>query len=52
MPGIGYITLMEDGSFKGPIDKFLTDEDRKNLIKSRFKRKWCSYFFIADKKRK
>ena len=29
MPGIGYVTLMEDGSLKGPIDKFLTDEERK-----------------------
>ena len=34
MPGIGYITYMENGSFKGPIDKFLTDEDRKCRIKS------------------
>ena len=32
MPGIGYLTLL-DGTFKGPIDKFLTDEDRENLIK-------------------
>ena len=32
MPGIGYITLLSDGTFKGPIDKFLTDEDRTNLI--------------------
>lgn len=32
MPGIGYITLLSDGTFKGPIDKFLTDEDRKSLI--------------------
>ena len=30
MPGIGYVTLMEDGSLKGPIDKFLTEEERKN----------------------
>ena len=28
MPGIGYVTLMEDGSLKGPIDKFLTDAER------------------------
>ena len=25
MPGIGYLTLEEDGTFKGPIDKFLTE---------------------------
>ena len=28
MPGIGYITLMSDGSLKGPIDKFLSEEER------------------------
>ena len=27
MPGIGYLTLEEDGTFKGPIDKFLTEDD-------------------------
>ena len=31
MPGIGYLTLLSNGSLKGPIDKFLTDEERKNL---------------------
>lgn len=52
MPGIGYITLMEDGSFKGPIDKFLSDEERQNLI-SEFSMKPNSVmFFIANKKKK
>ncbi|MBS1468680.1 MAG: aspartate--tRNA ligase, partial [Erysipelatoclostridium sp.] len=32
MPGIGYFKVMEDMSFAGPIDKFLTDDDRKALI--------------------
>lgn len=50
MPGIGYITLMSDGSFKGPIDKFLTDEERTNLIEH-FQMKTNSVmFFIANKK--
>ncbi len=52
MPGIGYITLMEDGSFKGPIDKFLTDEDRKNLIDKANLKTNSVLFFIADKKEK
>ena len=50
MPGIGYLTLMADGSFKGPIDKFLSEEERKSLIKD-FKMKANSVmFFIANKK--
>lgn len=52
MPGIGYITLMEDGSLKGPIDKFLTEEERKNLITD-FEMKTNSVmFFIANKRLK
>ena len=31
MPGIGYVTLIEDGSLKGPIDKFLSEEG-KNIL--------------------
>lgn len=50
MPGIGYITLIEDGSFKGPIDKFLTDEDRKSLIDKSDLKTNGVLFFIADKK--
>lgn len=52
MPGIGYITLMEDGSFKGPIDKFLTDSDRKTLIEKADLKTNGVLFFIADKKEK
>ena len=52
MPGIGYITLMEDGSFKGPIDKFLTDKDRKLLIEKANLKTNSVLFFIADKKEK
>ena len=50
MPGIGYITVLEDFSFKGPIDKFLTEEDRKNLISKVGLEKNSVLFFIADKK--
>ena len=52
MPGIGYITLLSDGSFKGPIDKFLTDEDRKKLIEKTDLKENGVLFFIADKKEK
>ena len=49
MPGIGYITLMEDGSLKGPIDKFLSDEERNNLIKEFDMKTNSVMFFIANK---
>ena len=52
MPGIGYITLMEDGSLKGPIDKFLTDEERDNLIKDFNMKTNSVMFFIASRNKK
>lgn len=51
MPGIGYITLMSDGTLKGPIDKFLSEEERTNLI-TKFNMKENSVmFFIANRKK-
>ena len=50
MPGIGYLTLMEDGTFKGPIDKFLSDEERDALIKEFDMKTNSVMFFIANKK--
>ena len=50
MPGIGYITIEDDMSFKGPIDKFLTDMDKKSLIEKADLKKGSVLFFIADKK--
>lgn len=52
MPGIGYVTLMEDGSLKGPIDKFLTPEERETLIKETDMKTNSVLFFIANKKEK
>lgn len=49
MPGIGYITVSDDMSFKGPIDKFLTDEDRKILIDRANLKIGSVLFFIADR---
>ncbi len=50
MPGIGYITLMSDGTLKGPIDKFLSDEERANLIKDFDMKTNSVMFFIANKR--
>ena len=52
MPGIGYVTLMEDGSLKGPIDKFLTDEERQTLIKEFGMKSNSVMFFIANRDKK
>ena len=51
MPGIGYITVNKDMSFKGPIDKFLTKEERESLIKKAALKADDVLFFIADKTR-
>lgn len=51
MPGIGYITVNKDMSFKGPIDKFLTVEERESLIKKADLKVDDVLFFIADKTR-
>lgn len=49
MPGIGYITLMSDGSLKGPIDKFLSDEERENLIHEFDMKENSVMFFISNR---
>ena len=49
MPGIGYLTLQKDKTFKGPIDKFLSDEERDNLIKEFKLKENGVIFFIANK---
>ena len=50
MPGIGYISVMEDMSFKGPIDKFLSDEERNDLINKADLKAGSVLFFIANKR--
>ena len=52
MPGIGYITVQDDMTFKGPIDKFLSDEERKSLIEKANLKVGSVLFFIADRKEK
>ncbi len=50
MPGIGYFKVNEDMSFAGPIDKFLSDEEREALISKCNLKPGCVIFFIADRK--
>ncbi len=52
MPGIGYISVLDDMTFKGPIDKFLSDKEREELIKKADLKKGSVLFFIANKKEK
>ena len=52
MPGIGYLTLCKDGTFKGPIGKFLTDKERKELIEYLNMKENSVVFFIANKAKK
>ena len=49
MPGIGYISVLDDMALKGPIDKFLTEEEREDLIKTAGLKAGSVLFFIADK---
>ncbi len=52
MPGIGYLTLNSDGTFKGPIDKFLTDKEREDIISTLKMKNNSVVFFIANKNKK
>ncbi|MDD2392184.1 MAG: aspartate--tRNA ligase [Bacilli bacterium] len=50
MPGIGYFKVEEDMSFNGPIDKFLSDEEKTDLISVANLKSQDVIFFIADLK--
>ena len=52
MPGIGYVTVQDDKSLKGPIDKFLTEEDRNKLFQKANLQIGSVLFFIADRNEK
>ncbi|MCC8016854.1 MAG: aspartate--tRNA ligase [Clostridiales bacterium] len=48
MKGLGYIEVLDDGSYKGPIDKFLPD-DKKQKLREIFDFKTDdTLFFICD----
>ncbi len=48
MKGLGYITLTE-GDFKGPIEKFLTPDQKKQLIGDCELKEGQTLFFICDR---
>lgn len=52
MAGLGYLEVQEDMSFKGPIDKFIPDELKKDLIKLADLNKDDTIFFIADNEKR
>lgn len=48
MKGLGYLTVIEDGSFKGPIAKFLSDEKKATLTNDLSLKTDDTLFFICD----
>ncbi len=52
MAGLGYLEVQEDLSFKGPIDKFIPDDLKKDLLKLADLEKEDTIFFIADNKKR
>ena len=52
MVGLGFLEVQEDMSFKGPIDKFIPDELKSELIKIADLEKEDTIFFIADSKKR
>ena len=52
MGGLGYLEVMEDLSYKGPIDKFIPDELKSKLKELANLSVGDTIFFIADKEKK
>lgn len=50
MKGLGYIKVDEQMKYNGPIDKFLTPEDRIELARRAGLKPGCVLYFIADNK--
>lgn len=48
MAGLGYLEVQEDSSFKGPIDKFIPEECKQELLTLADLEKEDTIFFIAD----
>ena len=49
MGGLGYLELLEDGTFKGPIDKFIPDDMKQEMKDLGGLIAGDTIFFIADK---
>ena len=48
MGGLGYLEVQEDLTYKGPIDKFIPDDLKKELLELADLEKEDTIFFIAD----
>ena len=49
MGGLGYLEVLEDGSYKGPIDKFIPDDMKEEMREKAGLKVGDTIFFIADK---
>lgn len=49
MGGLGYLEVKEDGSYKGPIDKFIPDDMKGEIAEIASLEAGDTIFFIADK---
>ena len=49
MGGLGYLEVLEDGSYKGPIDKFIPDDMKQEMKDMAGLVPGDTIFFIADK---
>ncbi|MBQ7066704.1 MAG: aspartate--tRNA ligase [Lachnospiraceae bacterium] len=49
MGGLGYLEVMEDGSYKGPIDKFIPEEMKEEFRTLASLESGDTIFFMADK---
>lgn len=52
MGGLGYLEVQEDLSYKGPIDKFIPDNMKKELLQLANLNKEDTIFFIADSEKR
>lgn len=52
MPGLGYLEVQEDLSYKGPIDKFIPDDMKKELLELADLKENDTIFFIADSEKR
>ena len=52
MGGLGYLEVLEDGSYKGPIDKFIPDDMKEELKELAGLKPLDTIFFIADEEKK
>ena len=52
MAGLGYLEVMENGSYKGPIDKFIPEDLKDELAKLANLSAGDTIFFIADREEK